>query len=779
MNMKKIAFILIAILSLPLLHGQTITSDHFSHLKLHYDLPPAEIDSLTIAGNTYSYADMEDFHLGGAIGSPALPLRTDLLTIPFCDSITVEISNARYDTLPSPTGLRWLPLQPSPSKRQRGPSPFTIDEAAYSADTFIGVPTASIEIIGIARDRRLAQLTFAPLQINPTSGDYILCRSADITINYHSPDSLATLDHYRRYHTPAFGIKSLNRLIPSKFTPIKSVRTTAPLRMVIVAHNSLRCRALTRFAEWKRKQGFIVDLVFTSTSNLNSPDAVASYLKGLYSSATTSNPAPTYLLIVGDHNQIPAFQSKLNDEDYNNHITDLYFSTWTDNDILPDCYYGRFSATDTNQLSNIIRKTIFYENYSFPDDSYLENAVLIAGVDHYSEGDNAYTYADPTMDYATHFYINSNNGYQHVYYYKNDTAFAPNGVIVTGSSQSYSTSAELRDLYNGGIGWVNYSAHGDWNKWQLPAFTVTHANAMTNINKPSFMIGNCCLSNKFDEPTCLGEALLRKGSNAGAAAYIGATNSTYWYEDLYWSVGVRKGIYGRINSNYNRQNQGVYDGLFHTHNEAFSEQCHTAGSMIFKGCMSVFSSSAKYIMRAYYWEIYHLMGDPSLMPWLGKADSIYFAADTSSRPIRVQAPPFAYVAMVDTASLTVIAAAFTDSNGEASLSVSADADLAAINYSVSAQGYRPYFSKFTATNDDFKLITTPFVCYPNPASTECTVKHDDMLSVRLFDSRGILYATYQPADGRCILDLSNLPRGLYFINVKTTSGYETQPLVVR
>ena len=47
----------------------------------------------------------------------------------------------------------------------------------------------------------------------------------------------------------------------------------------------------------------------------------------------------------------------------------------------------------------------------------------------------------------------------------------------------------------------------------------------------------CCQSNKFDEPTCFGEKLLR-ANNKGAVGYIGGSNNTYWDEDYWWAVGA-------------------------------------------------------------------------------------------------------------------------------------------------------------------------------------------------------------------------------------------------
>ena len=778
--MRKTIITLLSLLPAALLCGQTVVEDGFSRLKVHYDLPPLAFVQTELGGHTYAYPSLQGCQLGGHEGAPALPLHIAAITIPFCEGVSVEVENAVYDTLASPTAPRWLPLQPPQSKRKRGAPEVVIDEAVYATDAFVSLPVASVAPMGVARDRRLAQLTFSPVKINPLTGTCIVCRSADLVVSYRLPDSAATLGHYLRYRSSAFQTPTLNALFSPKLSPVKSVRTEAPLRMVVVAADNLRCRMLDRFVEWKRKQGLRVDVVYTVSAGITSAPAMASYLKSLYTRATGAQPAPTYLLIVGDHEQVPAFSSRLTDPDFNDHITDLYFTTWTDGDLLPDCLQGRFSATDTTQLAAIVRKTILYESYTFPDDAYLANAVLVAGVDYAQPGDYAYSYADPTMDYAAKMYVNGNHGFSRVRYYKNDTAFAPAGVLVEGSSQSWSRASNLRSIYNTGIGWINYSAHGDWNQWADPEFTVSQVGNMSNNNKPSFMLGNCCLSNKFDKPVCFGESLLRRSGNAGAAAYIGATNSTYWGQDFYWSVGIRTGIYGRMNTTYVSDKQGMYDGLFHTHSEPFASRAVTAGAMVMKGNMAVQLSSSESIMKSYYWEIYELMGDPSLMPWLGRAETMHFAADTTVRPIRVQAPPYAYVAVVDTATLAVVAAAFTDASGDATLALPDGLDLEATNYSVTAQGYRPYFSKFTATSDEFEVLDPQLECYPNPATDWCTVKRQGLKEVALYDWRGCLVATGEPSAGMCTLrNLSALPHGVYFIRVLTDDGYEAHPLILQ
>ena len=386
------------------------------------------------------------------------------------------------------------------------------------------------------------------------------------------------------------------------------------------------------------------------------------------------------------------------------------------------------------------------------------------------------------MDYAARYYINEANGFTTVKYYKNNTSFAPDSVTVTGSSATESSAATIRNLYTSGYGWINYSAHGQWDRWGTPQMTVTQVNSMNNYDKPSIMIGNCCLTNKFEKPTCFGEALLRRPNNAGAVAYIGGTNSTYWYEDFCWSVGVRSqaSISNTMNATYNASRLGVYDRVFHTHGESRANQAATVGAMVFYGNNSVNSSSSSSDKKKYYWEIYELMGDPSLMPWLGKAkDLTTFSYAPAGTTIYVTTVSYAYVALVDTATHGLVAAAYATLSGNANLTVPEDVNLEACSFVVIAQGYKPYFSVEMQPLLNLDKVDAEFSLYPNPASDRCTVVADSIATVVLLDNRGTVVSTFKPAGNTCDIDLSALPRGIYFVQVQTADNMSARKLVVR
>ena len=105
---------------------------------------------------------------------------------------------------------------------------------------------------------------------------------------------------------------------------------------------------------------------------------------------------------------------------------------------------------------------------------------------------------------------------------------------------------------------------------------------------------------------------------------------------------------------YNSQNLGAYDRLFHTHNEPLTGMATTAGKILMFGNAAVQSSNSS--LKDYYWEIYHLMGDPTLMPWMGRADNPYVVISANgSTSLNVRTIAGAYVAVVDpTDSIHVI-----------------------------------------------------------------------------------------------------------------------------
>ena len=273
---------------------------------------------------------------------------------------------------------------------------------------------------------------------------------------------------------------------------------------------------MNSFMSWVGgKKAYVVEEAYTDDPAVGTTTtSIAQYIKAQYDMATEANPVPTYVLLVGDVQQIPAFSGQTGA-----HPTDLYYCEWT-GDYLPDCYYGRFSAQTVEQLIPQIDKTLAYEQCALADLNYLDNAVMVAGTD----AVHASTHADGQVNYLDSQYINENNGYVRVQKYLHDTDAKPE---------------EIRAAIGQGAGLVNYTAHCGSYGWRDPRFDTTHIAALNNYGRYGFVLANCCQSGRYSASACFAEAMMR-ANNKGAVSYIGASADTYWDEDYYWAAFVQK-----------------------------------------------------------------------------------------------------------------------------------------------------------------------------------------------------------------------------------------------
>ena len=694
--MKKLLCLAIAIIlvgpmasraddSSPIRVGEVIVQhDDMDSLKISFTTGELTFGKVTLGGNGFATLSLDGYMPSTHAGFPDLPTFSQLIEVPLCSGFEVRVSDAVYDTVDAPK-LPIVPVQPPRRKSDTSVHPLVMDAAVYATDVFYQEPAALVEAIGIARDRNLARLQFSPVSYNPVANKLVVCRQATVTVVYRDADVSATTEMFDRYHSPAFApaTGALNNLYP------KSVSSSAPVRYLIVAHSMFRGQ-MNAFVEWKRRKGFLVDVVYTGDAAVGTTaTSIATYIKSQYTNATAENPAPVYLLLVGDVAQIPA-HTGVSDDD---HVTDLYYTTWTTGDNVPDCYHGRFSAQNLSQLTPQIEKTLMYEQYTFADPTFLDRAVMVSGVDAGNPGDNAYTYGDPSMDYAVTNYINGGRGFQQVRYFKNDVSIVPVATNVVMGSSAGSNAALVRNCYNEGAGLINYTAHGSPSCWGTPYFGTDNVPSMTNSQKFGLMIGNCCQSNTFTEDACLGEALLRRDDYCGAVGYIGGSNSTYWSYDFYWTVGGRSGVGPTMSMAYNSANTGAYDHLCHTHNEPYFQWAITQGGLMMAGNMAVTAYVGNGAL--YYWEIYHLMGDPSVMTYLTQAQSINLTVQpvivSGTTTLQVGAVPYAYVAVTDSVTHTLVASAFANASGNVTLALPATLPVGAYEVTASAQQYRTAF----------------------------------------------------------------------------------------
>lgn len=622
-----------------------------------------DLDRQRIASQDFTALNLEGYVYHGKVGDPKLPAKTQLLEVAKNSDVKIRILSSKHiDLKLSEKGFDapLLPVQPSVRKSEKPEQNLVKNRSAYRKKTFNQRDIVDLEHLGIAKNRQFVQLNICPIQYLP---------SENIIRVYYAIDF--ELDFIEVPHSKSSG---------SSFS-----ENPNPLIYQIVSDQKFE-KVLAPFVAWKTEKGFDVRVAYTSHPAVeNTTTSIRNYLKGQYDQGEGAD----YLLLVGDIAEIPPFPTSFpaNHEMLNpeTHITDFYYAEYT-GDHLPDAFYGRLSASNASQLLNQIEKIIAMEKLDIPTSDFLKKSLLIAGEESSTYNRNL---LNAQVNYGSKYYFNKANGVDST---------------ILWSPSSAGQSSTVKAFINNGGGFVNYTAHGGWDRWASPQMTVFDVSKLSNTSRYPFVIGNCCLSGKFEKTECFAEALVR-GGQKGAVTYIGASNSTYFNEDFIWAVGSVESVSNPNNITYETSGLGVYDRIFHLHGEAIEDWSRTAGEIVFWGNAAVQTANATWDddMKRYYWEIYHVFGDPSFAPYFIEPKTLHVTHPQKMTALEPEffaetGVPYAYVGF----SINGRLLAGGQANHEGKFVFAFDEELpqGEAKIVVTAQNHMPYIAAIPITPND-------------------------------------------------------------------------------
>lgn len=294
--------------------------------------------------------------------------------------------------------------------------------------------------------------------------------------------------------------------------------------------------AVDRFAEWKELLGFRVHKVLKGSWN---SDAVKAEVEKAYA----ENPALYYLLIVGDHDDVPGqyMEHHADDGDFSVHYTDLYYGCMDgEGDETPDIYRGRLSVSSPEEAATVVDKIIGYEKRPPTDAGFYERGVNCAD---YLDNDNgvADDYEDrryvQTAEEIRAYMLGQGKDVERVYStnyeitpkYWNRNYFSfgepiPEDMLKPAFAWD-GNEGDIRAAINGGVFYVLHRDHGLVDCWENPYFSVKHVDMLQNGDLlPVVFCVNC--DNGAFQADCLAERFLRK-QGGGAVAVIAASDISY------------------------------------------------------------------------------------------------------------------------------------------------------------------------------------------------------------------------------------------------------------
>lgn len=421
---------------------------------------------------------------------------------------------------------------------------------------------------------------------------------------------------------------------------------------------------LQPFLQWKQRSGFLIDTFYTSSSHC---DSVHGLLQERYDEVSKRYRTPDYVLIVGDATLIAPFPGRHRpSQELTNYYTDLYYGEYT-GDVYPEAVVGRLPATTEQQLCAMIDKTLAYEQVTVSNLNNLQRVLLVAGKETVSPA--------PTVTNGQVNYLGQSLTQLHP---EIDT-------ICFRNPEAEHLLEPIVNQIRQGLGLICYTAHGTIHGWHYPDFTYSLADTLSDFS-PTIYINNCCYSNNF-ATDCFGVHLLRK-TVGGAVGVIGATNSTLWEEDYLWNVGARQDY--QLYPQSNIAHPGAIDRFLWQQQLPIVQQAWTLGDIMHAGNHAV--GEAGSIFESYYWELYNLLGDPTLMPLLGIPETLTIDTTTAiqkgATKLLLSGTPNSYVAVSDSTDL--LGSGWTDSLGFVTIPLAHGITTNTIHIVITKAGCKPH-----------------------------------------------------------------------------------------
>jgi hypothetical protein len=438
-------------------------------------------------------------------GAPDLVRLSSSLIIPDKGKMKVEVIDSQFIELSN------IKVAPSKGNILRNVDPVQVPYEygkEYKKNAFSPGNLVELNKPYIARDFRGQTVLLYPFQYNPVTA--VLRVYTEITVkveqkggagknefNRNKPLKFEELNsEFQQVYSRHFiNFDVMSRLEASEaslqYTPLSDPRG----RMLIVCYNGFLSN-MSDFVSYKQSIGYTVDLVDYST--IGSASALKTYVSNYYNTNGL-----TYLLLVGDHAQVPVSSTSAGDSDNN-------YGYIVGSDHYQDIFVGRFSATTTAHVDTQVNRTIYYERDLPSSATWFRQATGMGS----SEGPGH----------------NNEYDYQHINNILTD--LANDGYTTSTNHQSGGSTSNLSNLINAGKGTLWYCGHGYYDRWSCGwSFTNSNVAALTNDNMLPAVFSVACQVGNFKNYTCFCEYWLREtnGSNpTGAIAHCGSTINQSW-----------------------------------------------------------------------------------------------------------------------------------------------------------------------------------------------------------------------------------------------------------
>lgn len=364
--------------------------------------------------------------------------------------------------------------------------------------------------------------------------------------------------------------------------------------------------AARKLARWKTRRGLLTTLT-TIDSVGNSVSNIKKYIRN----EKKKNPDLNYVLLLGDSD---AIASETVPCPWGDNITDYYFSTKTDaagpnSLVFPWLSIGRIPVRKDKDAMNVVDQIISYETMPSSDPKYYTRmafAAFFQDDDMNGKDDRGFlktmedirTSLEPLGYCIKRIYVTSNKDMK--YYY--DGTPIPSDVKDAMVDPATATNM-LIDAVNEGQLFIGHRDHGSPEGWAHPPFTVADLDRVNRKTTTIFYSINC-LTGQFDinPKESFAEKNLRM--DGAAPTLIAATRVSHsWLNN-----DLEKALF-----------DATFGGViptFPSGTASYPITFNRLGDMLnyAKSYLPIGASGSPEFIKDHF-EIYHVIGDPSIELW--------------------------------------------------------------------------------------------------------------------------------------------------------------------
>ena len=488
-----------------------IIEQNNEYLLVEYIINDFELNSIEINNETF-----HKIILDGEVNSliknkPELPHINRSFIIPDNKSINAEIISYEYkeygniNVLPSKGNI--------PRNINIHAIPYEKDEL-YLKNIFYPLNIVESHNPYILRDYRGQVLQINPFQYNPITSVLKVHSKVVVKLDFSGDNKVnqfvrnkKNINRITKDYDYLYSDRFLNyTLYNNRYTPIEEDG-----EMLVICYDSF-CDEMNPFVSWKNQKGIKTTLAPLSSVG-NTYNSIKNYVQNFYNNNNLS-----YLLLVGDINQIPAINTG---GGWSAGESDPWYSYINGNDSYPEFFVGRFSAENISHVQTQVIRSVEYEKNPQINADWYQKGVMVAsnegpGDDNEDDWEHARNLRELLLDYT---YSNIDELY--------DGSHSNGGVDATGNPNSSS----LKNSLNSGRGILHYTGHGETQYFVTTGFDNSDVSLLTNNNQLPFVCAVGCISGNFAGNTCLAETLQRStnfNEPTGAVASFMSTIYMGW-----------------------------------------------------------------------------------------------------------------------------------------------------------------------------------------------------------------------------------------------------------